>query len=397
MRIEVLNNSRLPWIEFEFELQEQLGKASQFGDGLSFDQRRVDSGNIWSESFGKHSRAFEPYDRLLFREGKVDYLDCGFLQLPDHRLHAALGVLSGAGSAHPVVVTLQMPCRRPNVRAMDLSSEKELRELLAFYAEAGVDAALSEEPSNRFAADEMRAAPRPGKLTGRGPLRRLPGQNQAPVFTAPRMAVAVPDEGQVALARKRAEKAATLDELRQHMADFEGCNLKFTAKKPGFRRWKSGRRRDDRRRGAGRDEDLEGLPFVGRSGQLLDRMLAAIGLDRQSVYIANVIPWRPPGNRTPTPQETEICRPFIERQVELVGPKILVTLGGPSAKTLLNATEGVLRLRGTWKAHVTASGTSIPAMPTLHPAYLLRNPAHKKLAWRDFLEIKAKLRTLGGS
>ena len=97
----------------------------------------------------------------------------------------------------------------------------------------------------------------------------------------------------------------------------------------------------------GRDEDLEGLPFVGRSGQLLDRILAAIGLDRQSVYIANVIPWRPPGNRTPTPQETEICRPFIERQIELANPKVLVTLGGPSAKLLLNATEGVLRLRGT--------------------------------------------------
>jgi len=144
----------------------------------------------------------------------------------------------------------------------------------------------------------------------------------------------------------------------------------------------------------GRDEDLEGLPFVGRSGQLLDRMLAAIGLDRQSVYIANVIPWRPPGNRTPTPQETEICRPFIERQIELANPKVLVTLGGLSAKLLLNAAEGVLRLRGNWKTHVTATGTKIPAMPTLHPAYLLRNPAHKKLAWRDFLEVKVKLRSL---
>jgi uracil-DNA glycosylase family 4 len=124
-------------------------------------------------------------------------------------------------------------------------------------------------------------------------------------------------------------------------------------------------------------------------------MLAAIGLDRTSVYIANVIPWRPPGNRTPTPIETEICRPFIERQVELANPKVLVTLGGPSAKVLLHASEGVLRLRGTWKTHTTASGTTIPAMPTLHPAYLLRNPAHKKLAWRDLLEIKAKLRALG--
>jgi len=277
---------------------------------------------------------------------------------------------------------------------MDLSNEKELRELLAFYAEAGVDAALTEEPSNRFEAEVSHAAPPARKTERPRHAASTAEQNQTPVFTAPRMAVAVPDEGQVALARKRAEKAANLDELRQHMAEFEGCNLKFTAKNLVFADGNPAADVMIVGEAPGRDEDLEGLPFVGRSGQLLDRMLAAIGLDRQSVYIANVIPWRPPGNRTPTPQETEICRPFIERQVELVGPKILVTLGGPSAKTLLNATEGVLRLRGTWKAHVTASGTSIPAMPTLHPAYLLRNPAHKKLAWRDFLEIKAKLRGL---
>jgi uracil-DNA glycosylase family 4 len=206
--------------------------------------------------------------------------------------------------------------------------------------------------------------------------------------------VAVPDEGQIALARQRAATAATLDELRRHMAEFDGCNLKFTAKNLVFADGNPEAEIMLVGEAPGRDEDLEGLPFVGRSGQLLDRMLAAIGLDRQSVYIANVIPWRPPGNRTPTPQETEICRPFIERQVELANPKVLVTLGGPSAKTLLHSTEGVLRLRGNWKKHVTPSGVAIPAMPTLHPAYLLRNPAHKKLAWRDFLEIKAKLRSL---
>jgi DNA polymerase len=128
---------------------------------------------------------------------------------------------------------------------------------------------------------------------------------------------------------------------------------------------------------------------------LLDRILAAIGIDRSSAYIANVIPWRPPGNRTPTPQETEICRPFIERQIELANPTVLVTLGGPSAKVLLDTTEGVLKLRGNWRVHRTQSGVEIPVMPTLHPAYLLRNPAHKKLAWRDFLAVKDRLRTLG--
>ena len=206
---------------------------------------------------------------------------------------------------------------------------------------------------------------------------------------------AVPDGAQAALARELAAKSATLDELREHMARFEGCNLKFTAKNTVFADGNPDAAVMLVGEAPGRDEDVEGLPFVGRSGQLLDRMLAAIGLDRTSVYIANVIPWRPPGNRTPTPHETEICRPFIERQIELAGPKVLITLGGPSAKLLLNTAEGILRLRGNWRAHVTASGVSIPTMPTLHPAYLLRNPAHKKLAWRDFLEVKARLRQLG--
>ena len=285
---------------------------------------------------------------------------------------------------------------------MDFASQKNdrpsLRDLLAFYAEAGVDDALVEEPVDRFAAGETRPAL---SATAIGPAKgsriahqRPPEQRPPALFANPKAPVAVPDEGQIALARQRAATAATLDELRQQMAEFDGCNLKFTAKNLVFADGNPEASIMLVGEAPGRDEDLEGLPFVGRSGQLLDRMLAAIGLDRQSVYIANVIPWRPPGNRTPTPQETEICRPFIERQIELANPKVLVTLGGPSAKTLLHATEGVMRLRGNWKVHVTASGVAIPAMPTLHPAYLLRNPAHKKFAWRDFLEIKAKLRSL---
>lgn len=285
------------------------------------------------------------------------------------------------------------------VAAMDFPGETDrpsLRELLAFYAEAGVDDALTDEPIDRFAVSETRPAAsvrqaEPAQAPSLA-IRQPEPRMQAPA--TPRAPIAVPDEGQVALARQRAATAASLDDLRQHMAEFEGCNLKFTAKNLVFA---DGNPEADIMlvgEAPGRDEDLEGLPFVGRSGQLLDRMLAAIGLDRQSVYIANVIPWRPPGNRTPTPQETEICRPFIERQVELANPKVLVTLGGPSAKTLLNTTEGVMRLRGNWKTHVMPSGTTIPAMPTLHPAYLLRNPAHKKFAWRDFLEVKAKLRSL---
>jgi len=280
----------------------------------------------------------------------------------------------------------------------------DLRDILAFYAEAGVDEALAEEPADRFAAvvsrpaqmPEPSARAEPGQSQSRPP---APAQTENPPRPAPtpaRPAAAVPDEAQAALARELAGKASTLAELREAMASFDGCNLKFTAKNLVFA---DGNPEADLMlvgEAPGRDEDLEGLPFVGRSGQLLNRMLAAIGLDRNSAYIANVIPWRPPGNRTPTPHETEICRPFIERQIELVNPKVLVNLGGPSAKTLLNTTEGILRLRGNWRVHTTPSRTAIPAMPTLHPAYLLRTPAHKRLAWRDFIEVKMKLRSLQG-
>ena len=293
----------------------------------------------------------------------------------------------------------------------------DIAELLAFYASSGVDEALEDAPINRFAEPrakqtERRPAParesrpqerqaaEPSLDAGRAPERRAPppGLDASSIPDAPTRptlaTAAVPDEAQALLARQLAASASTLDELRQHMGAFDGCNLKFTAKNLVFA---DGNPNADLMlvgQAPGRDEDLEGLPVVGRSGRLLDQMLAAIGLDRTSAYIANVIPWRPPGNRTPTPHETEICRPFIERQIELVNPKVLVNLGGPSAKTLLNTTDGILRLRGNWRVHTTASGIAIPAMPTLHPAYLLRTPAHKKLAWRDFLEVKAKLKEL---
>jgi len=304
---------------------------------------------------------------------------------------------------------LQITARRTNVRGMTAASPNsptDIADILAFYASAGVDDALEEAPVNRFAEAARKpperapaaampareaAEQQPPPAPPRPEMSRLP---DAPPARAPSSAT-VPDEAQAALARQLAASASTLDELRQHMAAFDGCNLKFTAKTMVFADGNPNAELMLVGEAPGRDEDIEGLPFVGRSGRLLDRMLAAIGLDRTSAYIANVIPWRPPGNRTPTPHETEICRPFIERQIELVNPKVLVNLGGPSAKTLLNTTEGILRLRGNWRVHTTASGASIPAMPTLHPAYLLRTPAHKKLAWRDFLEVKAKLKAIG--
>lgn len=276
----------------------------------------------------------------------------------------------------------------------------DLRDLLAFYAAAGVDEALADDPIDRFAEHSARqaapAAEAPRAMqgdAGRGAAPTRPDKATPPP-PRPAITAAVPDEAQAALAREAASKAASLDELRQILESFDGCNLKATAKSMVFADGSPDADLMLVGEAPGRDEDLEGLPFVGRSGQLLDRILAAIGIDRSSAYIANVIPWRPPGNRTPTPHETEICRPFIERQIALAKPKVLVSLGGPSAQLLTGSVDGILRLRGGWKSHTTADGTVIPVMPTLHPAYLLRNPAHKKLAWRDFLEVKAKLREL---
>jgi DNA polymerase len=272
----------------------------------------------------------------------------------------------------------------------------DLRDLLRFYAEAGVDEALSEEPIDRFeetaAAMQARqerpapAAPSPA------PRFEAPAPPSPPRPSAP---AAIPDEAQAARARELAREAKSLEELRAILEGFDGCNLKFTAKQLVFA---DGNPAADLMlvgEAPGRDEDIEGKPFVGRSGQLLDRILAAIGRDRTSAYIANVIPWRPPGNRDPSPFESEICRPFIERQIELVNPKVLVTLGNPSTKLLLKTQTGIMRMRGNWARYVTPSGDEIPAMPTLHPAYLLRNPAHKKFVWRDFLDIRMRLAAPG--
>ncbi len=145
----------------------------------------------------------------------------------------------------------------------------------------------------------------------------------------------------------------------------------------------------------GRDEDLEGAPFVGRAGQLLDKMLAAIGLGRDEAYITNVVYWRPPGNRTPTPQEVQACQPFLQRQIELVAPEILMLLGGAAAKQVLGTDQGIMKLRGKWKDY-EAGGRAIRTLATLHPAFLLRNPAAKRMAWRDLLTVKAAL-TGGGT
>jgi len=191
-------------------------------------------------------------------------------------------------------------------------------------------------------------------------------------------------------ARRAAAGATSLDALRTILERFEGCGLRLTAKQLVFADGNPQARVMFVGEAPGREEDIAGLPFVGPSGQLLDRMMAVIGLDRTTAYIANVIPWRPPGNRTPTPQESQICLPFIKRQIELADPDILVCLGGPSAAALLGTTEGIRRSRGRWRAYHTGR-REIRAIATFHPAYLLRTPLEKRFAWRDFQAIRAAL------
>ena len=277
-------------------------------------------------------------------------------------------------------------------------------DVLRFYVEAGVDVALSEEPIDRFALSQAPATEhlhRPATPPPRPSVQTLPETTQLPSsegrwapppeprqFTPPNLAV--PSEAAIMAAREAAAQAQSLDELRATLETFEGCNLRFTATKLVFADGNPEARVMFVGEAPGMEEDLQGLPFVGRSGKLLDRMIAAIGLDRKSAYIANVIPWRPPGNRTPTPQETEICRPFVERQIALVDPDFLILLGGASAKQILQTNEGILRLRGQWRSYDTGV-RGIRAMATLHPAYLLRQPLQKKLVWRDLLGLKDAL------
>src|SRR6202047_1076294 len=258
-----------------------------------------------------------------------------------------------------------------------------VQQLLAFYLEAGVDCALSEEPVNRLADPDVVAPLR--EAASAQPARTIPM-----AVPAARTEAALAPEAAIVSAREAARTAPTLEALRELLEKFDGCALKSAATRLVFADGNPQARIMFVGEAPGREEDLEGLPFVGRSGKLLDRMIAAIGLDRSSAYIANVIPWRPPGNRTPTPQETQICLPFIQRQIELVNPDVLVTLGNPSTQTLLSTREDIMKTRG--KCFDYDTGTRmIRALATFHPAYLLRSPSYKRMAWLDLRSIAKAL------
>lgn len=262
-----------------------------------------------------------------------------------------------------------------------------LQALLDFHVEAGVDLALDETPHNRFAEP----APSPAQPKAQEP-RRQPAQPSAPppARTLPKLAAAAPEDV-ATMARELARDAKSLEELEGLLREFDGCALKFSAKNLAFADGNPEGRVMLVGEAPGADEDRIGKPFMGRSGQLLDRMLAAVGLDRSQVYVANIVPWRPPGNRTPTPQEVAICKPFIARQIELAGPEFLLCLGGPAAQNLLGLKDGILRTRGRWFTYKTEDGREVRTLPTLHPAYLLRQPLQKRLGWRDFTALRRAL------
>lgn len=258
---------------------------------------------------------------------------------------------------------------------------KAAREILAFYLENGADVAIGEAPVDRFAdpAPAPTAAPRPIKREAPEPSR-----------VAPAVAAPPATEEAVMAARTAAKTAGSLEELRAILDKFEGCGLRFTAKQLVFADGNPDARVMFVGEAPGKEEDIEGLPFVGPSGQLLNLMLASIGLDRTSAYISNIIPWRPPGNRDPSTHETQICLPFIQRHIELVDPDVLVCLGKPSTIALLGVNDGIRRLRGKWMNYNTGT-RDIRAMPMFHPAYLLRTPLEKRMAWRDLLAVKKAL------
>ncbi len=307
-----------------------------------------------------------------------------------------------------------------------MQSEADMRALAAlldWYREMGVDTAMadaainwldrgSQAPGHGFnlpgqAAAAGAAATRPGPeaQSAAAPQRKPPLSREAGPSHQPRPATppqprfdprpgftsTPPDAAELA-ARSAAKSAPNLEALENALRGFDGCGLKATAKNLCFYRGAPRARLMIIGEAPGREEDLEGRPFVGRAGQLLDKMLAAIALKEQDVHITNVVYWRPPGNRTPTPQESQVCRPFLERQIELVAPDIVLLLGGAAAKQVLDVSDGIMRIRGKWR-EIQSGQRSVKTMATLHPAYLLRTPAAKRHAWRDLLAVQTALDT----
>lgn len=272
--------------------------------------------------------------------------------------------------------------------------------LLRLYIEWGADEAIEGTPQSRLGATVVQPAMKPAALPQQfsespAPPPKPPAK---PVVAAPRSpgALGPMDQAAVESARGAAQAAATLEDLKAALARFDGVPLRKTATNLVFADGNPTAKVMLVGEAPGADEDRQGLPFVGVSGQLLDRMMAAIGLDRTTFYISNVCFWRPPGNRKPTEAELAAQLPFVLRHIELVAPKVLVLVGGSSAQMLLGTNEGITRLRGRWFGYKSEGlAAPIPTIPIFHPAYLLRQPALKREAWRDLVKLKERLTELG--
>ncbi len=290
----------------------------------------------------------------------------------------------------------------------------QCQSLLEWYRDMGVAQVIDEVPVDwrgRGAAGPGRGFQYPERQAERErppsidfkppiPARRdtatapLPQAAAAPahqhVAVPPRRFPSAPPDEAATSARDQAARAESLAGLRRLLEEFDGCGLKATAKNLCFFRGSERARLMVIGEAPGRDEDIAGRPFIGPAGQLLDRMLAAIGHGEATTHITNIVYWRPPGNRTPTTQEGQICRPFLERQIELVAPEVILLLGGAAAKHMFDTPEGIMKVRGTWRT-IEVGGTRLRTMASLHPAYLLRTPAAKRQAWQDLLAVRTAL------
>ena len=256
-----------------------------------------------------------------------------------------------------------------------------IQQMIEWYITAGVDVICGNEPwlkqEDAFSSQSV------VQIKDREHQNEIP--RQATTTLAQATTVACQN------ARQLCAKVETLEELHSLVENFDGCALKLTANKTVFGYGSSTADLLLIGEAPGADEDRSGIPFVGRSGHLLDKMLKSIGVDREDCFVTNVLPWRPPGNRTPTEGEIAVCLPFLKRQIEIVRPKIILILGGSAANALLDNGEPISRLRGRWLEYKTSEGTKIPVLASFHPAYLLRNSGQKAKAWSDLLRIKQKL------
>jgi DNA polymerase len=265
-------------------------------------------------------------------------------------------------------------------------------QILRWHIEAGADEAIGERPIDRLApAAPATATGRPAARTARPDPAAVRSFSTGEAMARAPAAAGAPASRSAHLA----QACATVAALKAAVEAFDGCALKRTCQRTVFADGNPKAHIMLVGEAPGREEDEQGLPFVGPSGKLLDRMLASIGLDRDSVWITNVIYWRPPGNRKPEPSEVELCLPFMERQIELIDPAAIMFLGGAAAAALLGKAEGITRLRGRWHDYA-APGVPrpIPCLPTYHPAYLLRTPVHKREAWRDLILLQKRLADL---